>query len=265
MFIFDVTRLFFCAQITRKTTRILPATLIFCSFFLSPRVATPGGPRMKIAQRRKRYDYAGKKKPSAYDKNVRRISKPLRGYDRACLRRLDKAGVKYSLLGGVKGVRTPIEILSKRLGGVNYIRHWSNKRRFILDCRFAEALVERGKRIRLAGVASVYYSSSWRYSYKRGTRNLSRHASGMALDITAIDGAFGYASVVQHYEKGRWGCGCRNKTKRGKVWRAFYCALTQHNGFRRILTPDNGPAHRDHFHVEGVRPSMRLEEEKRKK
>jgi hypothetical protein len=171
--------------------------------------------------------------------------------------------VKFRLLARVKGVRTPIEILSQRLGGVLYRKAWNNKRRFILDCRFAEALVSRGRRIRRASIASVYYSSAWRYTYKKGTRRLSKHARGMALDITAIDGAFGYASVVAHYEKGRWGCGGRNRTKKGRAWRRFYCALKLKRGFRRILTPDTGTGHRDHLHVEGVRVSMRLPAKKK--
>lgn len=208
-----------------------------------------------------RYDCV-RKKPREYDKKTRVIKKPRRGYDRACLKRLKNAGVKYRLLARVKGVRTPVEILSKRLGGVRYIKHWNNKRRFILDCRFAEALVARGRRIRLAGIASIYYSSSWRYTYRKGTKKLSKHASGRALDITAIDGAFGYASVIKHYEKGRWGCGSRNKTKKGKAWRQFYCALMLNKGFKKILTPDSGRAHRDHLHVEGIRSSMRLKRKK---
>jgi len=241
---------------------------VFCVAFLScvfsQLIVVEAGKGKKTARRKckgARYDCV-RKKPREYDKKIRVIKKPRRGYDRACLKRLKNAGVKFRLLARVKGVRTPVEILSKRLGGVRYIKHWNNKRRFILDCRFAEALVVRGRRIRLAGIASVYYSSSWRYTYRKGTKKLSKHASGKALDITAIDGSFGYASVIKHYEKGRWGCGSRNKTKKGKAWRQFYCALMLNNGFKKILTPDSGRAHRDHLHLEGIRSSMRLKRKK---
>ncbi len=244
--------------------RLVLSFVAFFSCVFSQLLIVEAGKGRKTARRKckgARYDCV-RKKPREYDKKIRVIKKPWRGYDRACLKRLKNAGVKYRLLARVKGVRTPVEILSKRLGGVRYIKHWNNKRRFILDCRFAEALVVRGRRIRLAGIASIYYSSSWRYTYRKGTKKLSKHASGKALDITAIDGAFGYASVIKHYEKGRWGCGSRNKSKKGKAWRQFYCALNLNNGFKKILTPDSGSAHRDHLHVEGIRSSMRLKRKK---
>jgi peptide deformylase len=227
-------------------------------------LSTPARARKRTKSKRcdsSRYDCA-KKRPAAYDRRIKIIRRPARGQDRACLRRLRKAGVKFRILARVKGVRTPVEILSKRLGGVRYRKAWNNKRRFILDCRFAEALVTRGSRIRRAGIASIYFTSSWRYTYLKGERELSRHAHGMALDISAIDGGFGYASVVSHYEKGKWGCGSKNRTKKGKALRALFCALKLNKGFRAILTPDNDRYHRDHFHVEGVRSSMRLRPKK---
>lgn len=151
-----------------------------------------------------------------------------------------------------------MEILSRRLGGVLYKRSWNNRRRFILDCRMVEALAAAGRSIRSSGVATVYFSSSWRYSIVKGTSRLSQHAHGLALDIVAIDGAFGYASVVKHYEKGIWGCGSRNKTVRGKALRALVCALLLRKTFKEIKTPDTDRDHRDHFHLEGPNPSVRL-------
>ncbi len=207
--------------------------------------------------RGKRYGCVGHR-PTYYDQFVRVISRPRKGYDRGCLRRLRKAGIEYRLLGGVKGVRTPVEVLSKRLGGVRYIKHWSNHRRFILDCHTVEVLAWVGRAIRMAGVASIYFASSWRYTYLEGTHRLSQHAHGKALDIPAIDGSFGYATVVRHYQKGRWGCGERNDSPKAAVWRRFYCALKLTGAFGRIFTPDYNKAHRDHFHIEAPRASVRL-------
>lgn len=209
------------------------------------------------ACRGKRYGCTGHP-PSYYDQFVRVVRRPLKGYDRACLRRLRRAGIRFRILAGVKGVRTPVEVLSSRLGGVRYIKHWSNKRRFILDCHTVEVLAWVGPAIRRAGVASIYYASSWRYTYLHGTHRLSQHAYGRALDIPAIDGSFGYATVVRHWERKVWGCGERNKTPKGRAWRRFYCALKLTGAFRRILDPDNRADHGDHLHIESPNPSIRL-------
>lgn len=194
--------------------------------------------------------------PKHYDKQVRVTFRPAKGQDKACLARLKAAGIKFRMLVNVKGVKTPVQLRSRRLGRVLYRRNWSNKRRFILDCQMVEVLAAMGPAIRRAGIATIYYSSSWRYSIVKGAKRLSKHAYGKALDITAIDGAFGYASVVRHYEKGKWGCGALNKTPKGKAWRRFYCALKKRRAFRSIFTPDTDRYHRDHFHVEG--PNWRI-------
>lgn len=202
-----------------------------------------------------RYGCAGQR-PRDYDKRVRIIHRPARGQDRRCLARLRRAGVRFRMLDRVKGVRTPVEVLSKKIGGVRYRRTWNNKRRFILDCHMVEVLAVLGRRIRRAGIATIYFSSSWRYSLIRGSRRLSKHAFGRALDVTAVDGAFGYATVVRHYEQGVWGCGSRNRSAKAKAWRAFFCALRHRQAFATIFTPDTDRAHRDHLHIEGPNPAL---------
>ncbi|MCD6499565.1 MAG: extensin family protein [Deltaproteobacteria bacterium] len=210
-----------------------------------------------------RYGCVGHK-PTYYDQFVRVIRHPLRGYDRACIKRLRRARVKFRILTRVKGVRTPIEVLSKRIGGVNYIKHWSNKRRFILDCHTVEVLDVAGRAIRRAGVASIYYSSTWRYTYLGGTHRFSQHAFGRAMDIPAIDGAFGYATTIHHYERGIVGCGAKNHTSKGAAWRKFCCALKLNHYFNRILTPDTNRDHHDHLHIEGPSRSVHLAERPRR-
>ncbi len=235
------------------------ALMMFAGLSLAVPEAAARGKRRPKARKFKcdssRYGCAGKS-PKHYDKLVRRIFRPAKGQDRACLKRLRAAGIKFRMLAGVKGVKTPVLVLSRRLGRVLYRKSWSNKRRFILDCQMVEVLAAMGPEIRKAGIASIYYSSSWRYSIVKGSRRLSKHAYGKALDITAVDGAFGYASVIRHYERGKWGCGSRNKTPKGKAWRGLYCALKKRNAFRTLYTPDTDRLHRDHYHVEG--PNWRI-------
>lgn len=205
----------------------------------------------------RRYGCAGQN-PKYYDKQVRVTSHPAVGQDGACLKRLTAAGIKFRILVGVKGVKTPVQVRSRRLGRVLYKRSWSNKRRFILDCQMVEVLAALGPAIRKAGVATIYLSSSWRYSKVKGAQRLSQHAFGRAVDITAIDGAFGYASVIRNYERGKWGCGALNKTPKGKALRRLYCALKKRNAMQSIFTPDTDRYHRDHFHVEGPNWRVRL-------
>ncbi len=182
---------------------------------------------------------------------ARRISRPLPYMDRRCLERLRGARVPFRLLKGVVGVRTPVKLLTYRLGGVTYRRAWNNKTApWILDCKTVENLILAGPRLRRAGIATIYWNSAWRFSFVHHTRRLSRHAYGEALDITAIDGSFGYASVIRHYERGRRGCGSANKTRRGAALRRLVCAFTGDGLFKTAFTPDYNRIHRDHIHID---------------
>jgi len=195
--------------------------------------------------------------PSWYDKQVVSIDAPAAGSNGNCVDRLRKAHIKFRLLGGVKGVETPIEVTDTSLGLVRYKRAPRTKRRFILDCHTVEVLASLGLRLRKAGIATIYWSSSWRYSYRKGTKTLSAHAHGNALDIIAIDGKFGYATVKGHYEKGVDGCGENNKSKQGKYLRRFSCAVLDKAAFATLYTPDTDAMHADHFHLEGPNASIR--------
>ena len=72
--------------------------------------------------------------PAWYDRQVRVVAEPPAGADRSCLERLHKAHIKFRFLDGVKGVKTPVEVLDRSLGLVTYKRGGGNKRRFILAC-----------------------------------------------------------------------------------------------------------------------------------
>lgn len=214
-------------------------------------------PRQALRCDSSRYGCVGKR-PADYDRDVQVTHRPTPGMDTACLARLRQAKIPFRMLKQVKGVRTPVEVRTERLGGVLFRRAWNNKRRFILDCRMVEALAVLGRSIRRAGVAGFYYSSTWRYTMIKGQGRLSQHAYGLAIDLIAIDGAFGYATVRSHYEKGIWGCGERNKTPKGAAWRKLYCVLAGKGAFVQVFTPDTDRDHRDHWHVEQPRPALRL-------
>lgn len=185
---------------------------------------------------------------SWYDNKVVSTDKPAAGADTGCIERLRKAHIEFRLLANVEGVHTPVEVVDKSLGLVKYVRAPSTKRRLILDCHTVEVLASLGRSLRKAGIATIYWSSAWRYTYRKDTKQLSEHARGKALDIVAVDGRFGYATVKGHFERGVKGCGDNNKGEKGKRLHAFVCAMQA--AFNTIFTPDTDTVHADHIHVQ---------------
>lgn len=194
--------------------------------------------------------------PSWYDEKVRTVETPLPNGDAGCIERLRAARIQFRLLANVEGVTTPVEVTDKSLGLVTY-KPVAGARRFILDCHTVEVLAYLGRRLRAAGVATVYWSSAWRYSYLKGTKTLSEHAHGRALDIVAIDGSFGYATVKGHYQRGLGDCGDGAKTKKAKHLRRLICAATRDKAFATVYTPDTDAIHADHLHLQDPLPSIR--------
>ncbi len=183
-------------------------------------------------------------------KFIKKIKVPQKGMDSQCVARLRAKGIRFQLLSKVKHVNTPIRIKQKSLGGVLYRRAWNNKTApFILNCKMVENLILAGPYLRRYGIASAYWTSAWRYSFIHGKKKLSNHVYGNAIDITAIDGGFGYASLSGHWERGCGGCGRNCKTKKGRVLRAFSCATRGRKLFKAVLNPDYDALHSDHFHL----------------
>ncbi|MBU1239959.1 extensin family protein [Myxococcota bacterium] len=192
-------------------------------------------------------------------KKVKVIDTPAPGQDVKCLARLRAVGVKFRMLKNVEAVKTPVRLLSTKLGGVHYRRAWNNKTApWILDCKMVENLILAGPYLRRVGIASVYWTSAWRYSLVHGTKKLSRHSFGDAMDITALDGNFGYAALVSSWDSRCGGCGKGCRTAKGKALRAFICALRGPKLFATVYTPAYDALHRDHFHVDSPSPRHQL-------
>lgn len=191
-------------------------------------------------------------------KYVKPIKNPLPGMDRECIARLRASRIRFDILSGVKGVKTPLKLYETKLGGVVYRRAWNNKTApWILDCKTVENLIIVGKKLRAYGIASMYWTSAWRYSFVHGTNKLSNHAYGRAIDITAIDGGFGYAALIGGWER-CGGCGQGCPTKKGRALRAAVCALKGSGIFKTVYTPDYDALHRDHFHIDSPNEAHKL-------
>lgn len=175
-------------------------------------------------------------------KDIRKIAVPTKTMDRDCLARLKAAGVPYQLFDNVAHVNTPIKPLTNKLGGVVYRRAWNNPDApWIMECKTVENLVLAGPKLQKWGIASMYWNSAWRVSYVKGKNVLSRHSYGEALDITAIDGSFGYATLVGHW---------RGPANKSRALRGVTAALRDSGIFNTVLTPDHDAYHRDHFHID---------------
>lgn len=175
-------------------------------------------------------------------KDIRKITVPTKVMDRDCLARLKAAGLPYQLFDNVAHVRTPVKPLTYKLGGVTYRRAWNNPDApWILECKTVENLILAGPKLQKWGIASMYWNSAWRVSFVKGKDQLSRHAYGEALDVTAIDGSFGYATLVNHWN------GPANKSR---ALRGVTAALRDSGLFNSVLTPAHDAYHRDHFHID---------------
>ncbi len=211
--------------------------------------AVPAGPPKKNAKSAKTEKEPWNKTPQLI-KDIKRISVPTAAMDKECLARLKAAGVPYQLYDNVPHVRTPIKPLTDKLGGITYRRAWNNPDApWILECKTVENLVLAGPKLQKYGVASMYWNSAWRVSYVRGKHQLSRHAYGEALDVTAIDGTFGYASLVGHWN---------SKSAKGAALRGVMAALRDSGLFKTVLSPDFDAYHRDHFHIDSPSRSVAL-------
>jgi hypothetical protein len=172
----------------------------------------------------------------------------------ACLKELTRLGVPYRPVPPVLGITTPI-VVTGDIGGISYKPVYAPRPR-LMDCRLAVALYRAAPVIRSAGFDTVHYWGFYTYRNVAGTRRLSRHARGMAVDIFKMSGAGQVtAEVGKQWEKllGRPGvCIGSPKTVEAARLRSMICRMESLKLFRRILTPDTNWGHRDHFHLSGA-------------
>lgn len=167
-------------------------------------------------------------------------SAAMRDEGQACLERLTSLGIEWTRAPKVDKITTPIFVPSMEIGGVRLTSIW-RKGPFVLDCLLAQALAERGAQaLRSAGVAELRFSGIYDYRTIGGTRILSRHALGLAMDVFEIVTDDGLVHVVKRdYKAG------------DAVLLSVERWVNEAGGFRYLLTPGNDPRHHhDHFHFE---------------
>lgn len=188
-------------------------------------------------------------------KGVYSINKDLWGNQ--CLNTLRSLGIAYKPGPKKRGIVNPVTILNPVINGVTYRWIWGEKELF-MECHFALSLYLAGPIFLKYGYDEVLYSSIYRYTRIAGTRRLSRHATGNAIDIYVLRGKNGRIFVMKRdwirvYGDEKNCVGAVGKSE-GVNARRLTCELEQYPIFRRILTPDYDHGHRDHFHVSGPTP-----------
>ncbi len=178
--------------------------------------------------------------------------------DQKCLDALTRLKIPWKPGPRKRGIRNPVQLDTYVLNGVYYHWYWAESNDLLLDCRMVLALYMAGPVFRKHGFDEVLYTSSYRYSYISGTRRLSRHAVGMALDVKALRGPGGVVVVVERdwhrYEGTAADCVGPLPSGPARRMRELVCDFETLPLFGGILTPDTDYDHRNHFHFGGVLP-----------
>lgn len=163
--------------------------------------------------------------------------------ERSCEAELADHRVSFSRADALGKIVDPITSPAMQFGGIAYHSKW-DKPPFVVDCQLARMLVHIGPAFARLGITDVTFGSLYRntlvrFGGKTGTA-LSRHALGLAMDITSFRTRDGKDHVV------------KTDYPTGDATLLAVEELVDHDpDFRILLTPKNDPiSHADHFHLE---------------
>ena len=144
---------------------------------------------------------------------------------------------------------------SGKIGSVTY-RSYKKGKKLIIDCSLAVSLALAAPYFEAQGVTDVRYSSAYQRRFIRGTKRLSRHSFGLAIDVHMFKGeTIGSLTIRDDYEQGLGDdvdCVGEPLTEGGLVLRRLWCQLSRSELFRIVLDPDFDADHYNHFHVEAL-------------
>lgn len=180
----------------------------------------------------------------------------------ACEAELRRRQVPFEIVRGepIGAVRQPMR-LAGPLAGVELVPTGlaSSKRPHpydVADCRLLLALEQMARVAREQGVVAVEFFGMYRPSRSAGAKSAGRHAEGLAIDIGAIQVKGAEPLVVlSAFDPHLGKRPCPPKADApddygGQVLRTFACAMHDGRLFNVVLTPNEGPSHKDHFHLD---------------
>src|SRR5215831_15598288 len=115
---------------------------------------------------------------------------------KACLARIDALGVEWNAGPATPRIATPIVLPAMEIGGIKLTSMWRDGP-FAMDCYLALAFADGGAAaLRDAGVVELRFSGIHSYRKVAGTKVLSRHALGLAIDVFEMVDRDGNKHVV---------------------------------------------------------------------
>ncbi len=164
-----------------------------------------------------------------------------------CLEALDRAGVPYERLEGVKDVFVPVRVTGP-VSGVTFVTSGD----LIMECEMAATLpalaeILVAQQITSVGVLSAYRPQST-YSF---------HSLGLALDFNWLKS--------EKFKRAMWlkidyqqtpdehTCSAKLTTPMAKTLKAVACDMWESKLYNTVLTPNYNEGHDNHFHVD-LRP-----------
>jgi len=174
---------------------------------------------------------------------------------RRCLRELVRLSIPFKRAGRTRGVDTPV-IITGPIRGLRLTPMWA-KRPALMDCIFALTFYRMAPVVLGSGVNELRYSSVYSYRTVAGSGVLSRHSYGLAIDVFEVRGPGKVrANVKKDWVKamGRPGrCIGPVRSRKARLLRGLVCRLEKSRILSLIMTPDTDYAHRDHFHMAGLK------------
>lgn len=162
----------------------------------------------------------------------------------------DSSGQSPAVVSGSCGIRNPVHLASLSSGDDRTIAIIPEA---LLDREMTDLLTGWEAGLRVAAIyhldetvtslvnASSYSCRNIRGGSKEASGRLSRHAKGLALDVSGFKLADGRViRVIDHWGK---------DSPEGRFLRAAHKAACRH--FPTVLGPRYNAAHRDHFHLAG--------------
>ncbi len=145
-----------------------------------------------------------------------------------CLAELEDLGVNFTTLGDQGTKKCPVLNAVKLLN----LGHTNISTPVVLSCPAATKLAHWARDIKAQRISHV---GALNCRNMRGSRIMSEHSFGLAIDITAIDDAV----VSKHWT---------DVGARGKKLRSAAQIACQH--FSNVLTPNTNKLHKGHFHFD---------------